>query len=135
ETPQDAKIVQRFDATQRSAPPLLGKQPPAFTFHALDGTTMTPDSLAGKVVVLDFWFTTCAFCFDQLPELEKIYQQYKDDSRVVFAAVNVDDPAMANAEVQEAFRRAGITIPIVRDPADHATKSFEVPGFPTLFVI
>lgn len=39
-----------------------------------------------KVVVLNFWFTTCAPCIRELPDLNRLYDRYKDRADIVFIA-------------------------------------------------
>lgn len=39
-----------------------------------------------KVVVLNFWFTKCAPCIAELPDLNRVYNRYKDRADIVFIA-------------------------------------------------
>ena len=39
-----------------------------------------------KVVVLNFWFTTCAPCIRELPDLNRLYDRYKDRADIIFIA-------------------------------------------------
>ena len=47
------------------------------------GTPQTLASLRGKVILLDFWATWCAPCFDAFPELSEWHQDYSRDGLVV----------------------------------------------------
>lgn len=42
-----------------------------------------------KIIVLDFWTTSCGICFKKFPELEQIYQKFKLNKRVEIYTVNV----------------------------------------------
>lgn len=46
---------------------------------------------AGKVVFVNFWATWCPPCIAELPSIDKLYQQFKDNEAVVFAIVDVDN--------------------------------------------
>ncbi|MEX0979044.1 MAG: TlpA disulfide reductase family protein [Pirellulales bacterium] len=136
ELPEDIKLVRRFVMPPPAAPPApLSKPVEAFTFVALDGTAVGRDSLAGKIVVLDMWATWCGWCFEGLPLLEQVYRKYKDNDQVVFLAVSRDDLAVSNANVEQAFRKHDLTIPIVRDQEQIAERVFHLEGLPTTIVL
>jgi peroxiredoxin len=46
------------------------------TFTALDGRQVSLADLKGKVVLLDFWATTCVPCVRDLPDLKQLYTKY-----------------------------------------------------------
>jgi len=140
ELPSDAKLVETFvhrPEVARPLPPsqLLGKPAPAFSFTALDGAAVTRQSLAGKIVVLDFWFTTCPPCRASMPHLEQVYQRYADNPRVVFLAVSVDDPEVPDEQLRSTLAEWGISVPIARDKTGFAQSGFNIPGAPSMFVI
>lgn len=121
---------------------LLGRPVPAFEFVDLQGNKLTPQSLAGKIVVLEFWGIRCGPCRQVLPLLEKVYQGYSG-SNVMILAVNVDPPASAeagamgasDAEVAEFFRKLNLTMPIVRDTTGQMQRLFLTDGIPCKFLI
>lgn len=42
-----------------------------------------------KIVVLDFWSTSCAICFAKFPYLKKTFEKYKNNPKVEIYTVNV----------------------------------------------
>ncbi|HWU86848.1 MAG TPA: TlpA disulfide reductase family protein [Kofleriaceae bacterium] len=64
---------------------------PDVSFVDTHGTAFTPQSLAGKVVVVNFWATWCGPCLKEIPDLSRVYQKYKDQG-VILLGVMVDDP-------------------------------------------
>ena len=116
--PDGAKQLKRLLPPPPVAPaPMLGKKPEAFTFVDLEGRSVNRDSLKNKVVVLDMWATWCGWCFKGLPNLEQVYDRYRDNKQVVILAVNKDEAAVSDANVSESFAKAQLSIPIVRDPS------------------
>ena len=107
---------------------------PDFTFYDLDGKPVTPESLAGKVAVLDFWATWCPPCRESLPNLEKVYQRYKDNPKVAFYAVSVDDPKADNKMLVKTFEDLKVHVPILRD-TDKTAAALKFSGIPTMFII
>ena len=63
----------------------------AFTYQDANGSTFSSSQLQGKVVLINFWATWCPPCRAEMPSLERLYQQMKDDNRIVFLFVNEDD--------------------------------------------
>ena len=84
---------------------LLGKPSPDFFFVGLDNKPVTMKSLAGKVVVLDFWATWCEPCRESMPELEQAYQHFKGNDKVAFLAVNTEPESVPRADLEKRLRR------------------------------
>jgi thiol-disulfide isomerase/thioredoxin len=133
EVPAGAELVKFFVPPDPAR--LLAKRVPDFKFVDLAGKPVTPESVAGKITVLEFWYTTCGFCRDTLPILDKVRQQYKDNPKLAFFAVSIDGPDVKNEALQQAFEGLGIQVPIVRDPEQQMFTLFNTEGTPCQFII
>ena len=70
----------------------------AIKFKDAKGKEMSLADLQGKVVFLNFWATWCPPCLAEMPSVNKLYEQFKNDSDVVFLLVDADsDFAKAQA--------------------------------------
>lgn len=74
---------------------LNGCKAPDFHASTLDETYIQLSDLKGKVVVLNFWFTTCLPCLKEIPELNKLVDQY-DPDEVVFIGLARDSKDKLN---------------------------------------
>ena len=134
--PGGAQLVKRLLPPPPAAPSkLLGEKPAEFAFVTLDGKPVSQQSLEGKIVVLDLWATWCGWCFEGFPNLEKVYQQFKGNDKVVILAVNQDDPTVTDEAVRRSFEKARVSIPIVRDSQHVGEKILHVEGLPTMVVL
>jgi thiol-disulfide isomerase/thioredoxin len=59
--------------------------------EALKGSQISSQTLKGKVVVIDFWATWCGPCVAEMPNMKKLYAEYKDKG-VEFVGVSLDAP-------------------------------------------
>ena len=132
QVPEGAEIVKFF--LPPHAAQLLSKKVPDFKFYDLDGKPITPESLAGKVSVLDFWATWCGPCKQSLPNLQKVYEQYKGNAKVAFYAISIDAPAVENKALVKTFEDLKVQVPIVRD-TERSAAAFKFTGIPTTFII
>lgn len=73
ENPAGSDFVQKYK----------DKQLPSFQLKTMDGKILDSESLRGKVLVINFWSTTCGPCIKEMPELNQLMEQYQD---VVFLA-------------------------------------------------
>jgi thiol-disulfide isomerase/thioredoxin/outer membrane lipoprotein-sorting protein len=135
--PEGAKLLTRFLPPPPSPPiSLLGQTPGDFKFvNFADGSAIDRESLKGKVVVLDVWATWCHWCFEGFPNLQKVYDEFKDNDKVVILAVNTDELAVSDEKVRKSFEDKKLTIPIARDQEQAAAKAFQVEGLPTMLVL
>lgn len=67
---------------------------PASSFLLLDGQTTTMAALKGKVVLVNFWATTCVSCVAEMPELVDTYHRFAAQGfETVAVAMSYDPPA------------------------------------------
>ena len=57
----------------------MGKEAPHFELTTLAGEQVTPGDYKGKVLLLDFWATSCPPCIAELPNLKALYEKHKDE--------------------------------------------------------
>lgn len=62
--------------------------PPLNTFVDMNGKPVAAASLKGKIILIDFWATWCVPCMQEMPYLQKLYDQYKQHPDVVFMITN-----------------------------------------------
>jgi len=113
---------------------LLNRPVPRFSFRTLDGESVSPQTLAGKITVLDFWATWCAPCRQSLPKLEQVRKRYEDNPKVVFFAVSIDDPQVKDEELKKVFEELQVRLPILRD-TENAAELFKFDAIPVMFII
>jgi cytochrome c biogenesis protein CcmG/thiol:disulfide interchange protein DsbE len=103
---------------------------PAPDFTVSDGlTSVHLASYRGKVVLLNFWWSQCAPCIEELPSL---LQLHHDDPNLVVLAVSIDeDPA----SYTNFIRRRHVDLITVRDPQQTAAALFHTDMWPETYVI
>ncbi len=64
---------------------------PAFEFLDQDSQVVSNESLAGKIYVADFFFTSCpTICPKMTKEMDRAYRHYKGNERVHFLSHTID---------------------------------------------
>ncbi len=68
------------------------KQPAKpFAFKDMYGKDISSNDLKGKVVFINFWATWCPPCRAEMPSLQKLYDELKNDPGIVFLFMNEDE--------------------------------------------
>jgi thiol-disulfide isomerase/thioredoxin len=105
---------------------------PPLDLHRTDGTRQTLADLRGRVVLVDFWGTTCAPCLKELPELERLADTFRDRGLAVLpVCIDETDPRV----VEEVARRRVEHLPVALDPGGLARLRFDVQSLPTAVLI
>lgn len=74
-----------------------------FSFLDQNGETITEKDIAGKVYIVDYFFTTCrSICPIMTNQMQRIYNEYKGNSDVIFLSHTVD-PETDSVEVMAAY--------------------------------
>jgi peroxiredoxin len=121
--PQFAAALAKIDAdneTRRSA---------NFTLTDLQGKSWTLQELHGKVVLVNFWATWCQPCRREMPDLDALYQRFKDPGLVVLA-ISDEEAGTLN----ELLAEKKVSYPILLDPGGKVYKSFQLDGIPKSFI-
>lgn len=102
----------------------------------LNSPPLTPDSLRGKVVVIDFWTYTCINWLRSLPYVRAWAKKYKEQGLVV---IGVHAPEFGFEENVDNVRRAAkdmsIDYPIAIDNQHAIWRAFENQYWPALYFI
>lgn len=102
--------------------------PPPFKGTTLEGVEFDSEKLKGSIVAINFWFINCGPCRGEMPELNKIVDEFK--GRVRFLAF-ASDPA----EDLRSFLKSN-SFKYETVPGDNrSTSEFSVRGYPTHFII
>ena len=100
----------------------------------LNSTPLTPSSLRGKVVLVDFWTFACYNCLNALPHVKELYAKYKDRG---FVVVGVHTPELAHerilANVRREVSRLGITYPVVIDNDSRIWRAYQNQYWPAAY--
>ncbi|HSJ09399.1 MAG TPA: TlpA disulfide reductase family protein [Longimicrobiales bacterium] len=125
----------------RFAPLDVGSRAPDYEAFTLDGDTVPLSSYRGNVVLLNVWATWCRPCVKEMPAMERLHQELKDQGlRVV--AVSVDAPSggfgdlgQPGGDVRAFAEQLGLTFDILHDPSGRIQNTYQVHGLPSTFLI
>jgi peroxiredoxin len=121
--PQYAAAVSKIEADNER------REQADFTLTELGGKTWTLKEQRGKVVVLNFWATWCPPCRKEMPDLETLYQQFKEQGLVILAISDEDA-----GKVRPFVAQQKVTYPILLDPGRKVNELFQIEGIPKTFV-
>jgi len=110
---------------------LLGCKAPDFAVKTIKGESISLEKLRGKVVIINFWFTSCAPCIAEMPALNRLVEEF-NGSDVVFIAFARDDVN----ELTYFLQKRPFNFNIVASAHDMA-KSYciDLFGWPTTIVV
>src|SRR5271169_5669330 len=123
DNPQFAAAMAKLEADD------IKRQSADFTLSDLQGKTWHLRDLRGKVVLVNFWATWCPPCRKEMPDLDALYNKFKDQGFVVLAIS--DEEA---AKVTPFITGHKITYPVMLDPGRKVNDAFVVEGIPKSFV-
>ncbi len=109
---------------------LIGTQAPDFSLTDINGNTISLQQSKGKVIVLNFWFTSCKPCIDEIPELNEVFENYKLNTDVVFASITFNQIN----QVKSFLTKHAIQYPVFAD-AMSTIDLFGIKSYPTNIVI
>jgi thiol-disulfide isomerase/thioredoxin len=106
----------------------VGDTLPDLSTFKLEGKL--PDSLKGKVVIVDFWASWCKPCAESFPMLDELQKKYGD--KLVIIGVNVDEKA---ANMEKFLKKHPVSFTVVRDAEQKLVAAAEPKTMPTSYIL
>ncbi len=107
----------------------IGLKAPDFELKNLSGEPVKLSNYNGKKVMLNFWATWCPPCKAEMPDMQKLHEEARDD--LVILAVNIDP----ENDVAGFAKQMGISFPILIDKDYVVNKTYQIISIPTSYFI
>jgi peroxiredoxin len=106
---------------------------PDITFTTLDGKKISLSDQKGKLVLVNFWATTCGYCMNEMPNLVIAYNRFRDKGLEIVAIAMPND---SSERVNDYTRQHNLPFPVALDATGEAYRAFDtIQGTPTSFLI
>ena len=126
--------VGQSDALRHGLTPVYGKpMSPELRLPGLDGKQYRLIDYRGKVVIVNFWATWCPPCIEEMPTLQKIWEQLHTANFEVLA-VNVGEDEQTIKRFIDRFEPK-LTFPILLTPDPSIMDTWRIRAMPTSYII
>lgn len=113
--------------------PQKGFPAPDFTLRTLDGETVQLSNFRGNPILINLWATWCPPCRAEMPAIEKIYNEYKDEGLIILG-MNMtyqDQPANIKPFIEE----YSLTFPILLEETGIVADSYQLKSLPSTYFV
>ena len=112
--------------------PGANRTPPPFRLADVEGKLHDLTALKGKVALIDFWAMWCDPCKNELPELDRMAEEFAEGGFEV-VAITVDEEIDAAKRFIE--ERGIDSVLVLHDPESEISEKYGVVDFPTSFLL
>ena len=102
-----------------------------FTLATPDGRRFRLHDHRGRVVFINFWATWCLPCREEMPAMERLYQQHRETGFVMVAVSADTSPKNVPAFVKE----QKLTFAVALDPQLEVANVYGVRALPSSFIV
>jgi peroxiredoxin len=103
---------------------------PLFDTRDLDGHTQRLEDQKGKVVLVNIWATWCGPCKSEMPKLDRLYRERKDQGFIVFGLSEEE------VAVQRKFlERTAVSYPLLTINGQVPSLYRDIARYPAIFLI
>ncbi len=106
--------------------PVVGQLAPDFALRDPDGNVRELGDYRGDVVWINFWATWCGPCRRELPDIQRLADEFEEDGLVVLAVNQAQ-----SAETAKSFwEELQLDLPILLDADGEVSDQYRVIGLP-----
>jgi peroxiredoxin len=113
--------------------PRPGFLAPGFRLETQAGDFASLSDFTGQPVLVNLWASWCPPCRAEMPALQRVYEDFKDQGLVVLAVNATDQDNLPSA--QSFVDSLGLTFPILLDRSGEVSAAYEVRALPSSFFI
>ncbi|MCL4531421.1 MAG: TlpA family protein disulfide reductase [Chloroflexi bacterium] len=113
--------------------PQKGFLAPDFSLETPTGEKISLSQMRGQAVLVNIWATWCPPCREEMPTIQKYYEQYKEQGFVVLGINSTvqDNPL----DVVPFVNQYGLTFPILLDETGTLGPKYDLRSLPSSFFI
>ena len=104
---------------------------PGFVLEDMDGKVYRLADLRGRVVIVNFWATWCPPCREEMPSMQRVWEQVEGEG-ILILAINVGED---EDTIFQFTANYPVEFPLLLDRDSSVTEAWPVIGLPTSFVI
>jgi peroxiredoxin len=133
---KEARLQLEFVTPRKTTAPVeigtrVGDRAPDFTLPTIDGKETSLSQFRGKIVMVNFWETTCSACAGEMPDIQAIFDTWSSDNLEILAVNHGEREAF----VQSFIDSKGLTFPVLVDSDQAISNVYQVSTIPTTFFI
>ena len=106
----------------------IPKHAPDYSAVTLEGKPVSLSDLNGKVVLINVWATWCEPCREEMPDLQRLQNEFVDDEFVV-VGVSIDEKGSLE-NMKKFLQSQNIMYTVWHDPDDKFQYAFRTIGVP-----
>ncbi|PPA69457.1 peroxiredoxin family protein [Jeotgalibacillus proteolyticus] len=112
-----------------------GQRAPDFETTTADGETVSLSDYEGKKVILNFWATWCPPCIEEMPHMQKYYEENAEDQNTEILAVNLTTRDNGADRVRSFVEDYELTFPVLLDESGSLGDQFYAFTIPTTYIL
>ena len=135
ESAEDAEEADHTDGSEGE------KLTPAVDFKLTDqyGNTHTLSQYKGKTIFLNFWGTWCPPCRAEMPDIQKLYEEFDQEGEDALVILGVAAPNLGKEKSEDGIKtfleENGYTYPVLMDTEAELFQTYGITSFPTTIMI
>lgn len=104
---------------------------PDFSFKDLNGNIVSNETMKGKIIVIKCWYIHCTPCIREFPQVNHLFEEYKDRKDILFISLAEDSPEQLKAFLA----RKPLSYSVIPDMKIYMNESLQLNSFPTHFIL
>jgi len=114
-------------------PLVVGMTAPNFSLPDLQGKTQRLTDYRGKVVFLNFWATWCKPCKEEMPSMQVLWDNLKNQDFMMLAVSM--DRVTTTKDIPSFVETLKLSFPILTDSWGQTDKRYKLMGVPETYII